>query len=312
MSTDSPVDPGGLSREIEPVHAAPALVYSQEQRDLLRRTFAKDATEDEFQLFLAFTERRRLDAFSNDVHLVKRGGRVVFQTGIEGLRKIAFRSGQYAGRIGPFFRGVRVSGKIAQPATVEVHGMLVESGGWVDSWDNAAGPPALARVGVRRHDWTEVAWGNASLSAYRQDRSPTWAKMPDVMLAKCAEAAALRAAFSEETAGLYIVEEAAGFEGDEVGAIGTAAPEQTPAKPPPLPDEEVDDFRKRERLAEIAAKLTAVFGPAPPWENEEKKRVLRAVFRMGSWKAISDLEPRPFLELARGFEDVLQEEKGEA
>jgi hypothetical protein len=220
----------------------------------------------------------------------------VFQTGIEGLRKIAQRSGVYAGRLGPFFRPVRVPN--------------LEDPGWLDYWDNST-PPAVARVGVLRHDWKEPAWGVARFEAFRQEKSPTWSKMPDVMLAKCAEAAALRAAFSEETSGLYIHEEAATIEGDALpGPQAEAVAPQSSGQFAEATEEE-----KKERLAEITAALDAVFGKEPPWESKPKAEILKRVFRVNTWGRISQLEPAVFLRCAASFEDVLQahrEEGGES
>jgi hypothetical protein len=79
---------------------------------------------------------------------------------------------------------------------------------WVDVWlANTA--PAAARVGVMRHDFQQPTYGIATFREYSQQASPMWVKMPATMLAKCAEALALRKAFPQELSGLYTADEMA-------------------------------------------------------------------------------------------------------
>lgn len=171
--------------------------YSREQVELLKRTLAPRAklTDDEMGMFIEVCKRTGLDPFRRQIYAVKRRDNklgmdvVTHQTSIDGFRTIAVRSGKYEGTLGPFW--------------------CAQDGKWVDAWLSREKPFA-ARVGIHRAGCKEPIWAVARYEAYSQ---PTqfWDRMGDNMIAKCAEALALRKAFPEDDSsglsGLYTEDE---------------------------------------------------------------------------------------------------------
>jgi len=156
--------------------------------DILRKTICNGLNNEELGLFLHVCKRSGLDPFSRQIHPVKRGGKggekMTIQTGIDGYRLIAERTGRY------------MPGK---PYSFEYrNGSQVHSAtAYVKKMDS-------------KGDWHEIAhtvYMDEYMVSYNGQPSNMWKTKPHVMLGKCAEAAVLRKAFPADLSGLYTQEE---------------------------------------------------------------------------------------------------------
>jgi phage recombination protein Bet len=189
--------------------------FTQEDIELIRDTVCKGANETEFKLFMNQARTTGLNPLARQVFAVKRWDSglkreaMSIQVSIDGFRLIAERTGKYAGQTPPQWCG--------------------QDGVWKDVWLEAE-PPAAARVGVLRSDFKEPCYGVARFDSYAQTKKEgglthMWARMGDVMIAKCAESLALRKAFPQELSGLYTSDEMAQATPEEKETVSLAEPQ---------------------------------------------------------------------------------------
>ena len=163
-----------------------SVVVTEEQKELVKRTVAPDATDSELQLYFYDCTRRGVHPLDRLLHFTKRKdgngvGKYTPITSIDLLRMRADSTGQHIGTDEPIYQGAKGSPDFA--ALVRVHKLV-------------AGQKATF-TGTAR--WSEY---------YPGDRLGfMWQKMPHLMLGKCAEALALRKAFPAQLHGLYVQEE---------------------------------------------------------------------------------------------------------
>lgn len=165
--------------------------WDDRQLAALRQLGLTEAPKAELAVFLHYAQKTGLDPFSRQIYMIARGGRYTIQSSIDGLRIIAQRSKEYAGQVGPFW--------------------CDQSGVWKDVWLGDSYPVA-SKVGVMRQGFHEPLWAVAKYESYcpkGKDGNPMglWKQMSDVMLAKCAEALALRKAFPNDLSGIYTSDE---------------------------------------------------------------------------------------------------------
>ncbi len=169
----------------------------KENVELIIQTYAKDLTPQEFSLFAADAHSRGMSITKRQIYATKYKGKMTIMVGIDGYRSTAENHPDYAGQDGPYWCGT--------------------DGIWRDVW-LSKDKPAAAKVGVYRKGFQAPLYGIALWSEYAKTDRDVWQSLPTIMLAKCAEAQAIRKAFPAKLGGTYIPEEM-----DRANAIETTA-----------------------------------------------------------------------------------------
>lgn len=172
----------------------------------IRKYVCEAATEKEVGLFLQLCQSQRLNPFVKDAYLVKYGSAPASMiTSYQVFNRRACKDANYDGiRSGVV---VLTNGALERRRGSAVYRQLGDEllGGWAE---------------VRFKDGREPAYAELALADYSTGKS-NWAKMPGVMIEKCAKAAAWRLAFPDTFQGMYTAEE-----------MGQAAP--APEAPRPV------------------------------------------------------------------------------
>lgn len=195
-----------IERIIENREIAPTDVFgklSKSQLELIKRTVAKGASDDELRLFLQVCKGANLNPFLKQVFLVPRWdakeGREVraIQVSIDGFRAIAEEGGGYAGNEDAVFGEEKEIEYESGPDSKKVKHKIIA--------------PESAKVTVykivegQRYPFTATArWSEYYPGAKMGFQ---WHIRPYLMLGKCAEALALRKAFPKLLSGMYAQEE---------------------------------------------------------------------------------------------------------
>lgn len=206
--------------------------WTAPQRAALASIGLADTPDGDLIAFLHLCQATGLDPFRREIYLIgrKQGSgqraeiRWTAQTGIDGFRFIAERTGEYLGRTDPEWCG--------------------PDGQWRDVW-LAEEPPAAARVQVKRRNpdggdpivttgtvmYREFCpmkdeWVDNKRTGNKVPQGQ-WGTMPAHMLAKCAEAFAIRSAFPRQVSGVYLHEE---MQKADEAAKEAAAAEQAEAR----------------------------------------------------------------------------------
>lgn len=246
--------------------------FTTGQVDIIRNQIAKGATPDELSLFLEVCKLTGLNPFMRQIYAIKRGGQMTIQTGIDGYRLVAARTGQLAGIDDPTYD--TETEQHPNRATVTV-------------WRFVNGHRVPFTATAR---WTEYS-----------QQGGLWGKMPYLMLGKCAEALALRKAFPAELSGVYTGEEMQQADADYpphtyVESTPTSVPVAKQPAPTPIsraqsaakPLPKWPELRQRAREAGMTdenqwlALLKHETGKADPrsFTDADKRVMLLAVERM--------------------------------
>lgn len=167
----------------------PETNLSPEQVELIKSQICRGASDDELKLFLYTAKKANLDPLLKQIYAVRRGGQMVIQMGIDGFRAVAASQNDYAPGDEAFeydSDGTLIS------ATVSVYKLL---------------PNGQLHKFSKTAYWTEYAQWQKDKYTDKQVLSHFWRQYPRVMLAKCAEAAALRKGWPQVFSKIYAPEE---------------------------------------------------------------------------------------------------------
>lgn len=167
--------------------------WTNDQRAALVQLGVDRAGDADLAVFFHQCQRTGLDPFARQIYMIERQGKQTIQTGIDGFRLIARRATDAS------------RGTLGYEDTL----WCDENGVWTDVWLKST-PPAAAKATVIRNGERFPAVALFSEYAGRKRDGglmQMWATKGALMLAKCAEALALRKAFPQDLSGLYTADE---------------------------------------------------------------------------------------------------------
>ena len=166
--------------------------WSKEQIELIKRTVAKGASDDELKLFLHLASRYDLDPFTRQIWFIKYGDDAHIFTGRDGFLHIAHRSGA--------FNGMNTTLR-EEPVPFEIKFFNKRD----KRWEALKKPSQFVAVcTVFRKDMEQPFKCEVWESEYSTGQG-LWPTKRRVMIQKVAEASTLRRAF--DISGLYLPEE---------------------------------------------------------------------------------------------------------
>ncbi len=257
--------------------------YAPRQLELMRNTVARDCSSEEFNLFVAAARRAGLDPFRRQISAIvfSKGNaekrRMAIITTIDGLRSIAGRSLRYRpdDQEPSFTYDAELKGP-TNPLGIDrvmVRVYIRDQSG--NEWHPVVGVAYWSEFAPVADEWVDDERTGKRKPSGRQylDPKSQWAKMPRLMLAKCAEAIAIRRAFPEDLSGLY--------EASEV--------DRQQLTEAVLPTDLIDADATQQRLDRIGAggrTITFQFHPVEPLEQVPVGQVAdRALAAYGSLDA---------------------------
>ncbi len=176
--------------ELNDEHYLKEYGWTKSRFEVIQRMYFKDLTSDDIAVFGHVCKHIGLDPFLKQIYPVVRNTKqsdgtkkptMSIQTGIDGYRAIAERTGNYSPGKEPLFK-------------YDKDGRLFSATAYVMKMTNDG-------------KWHEVA-ATAIISEYRPAfANDFWGSKPHIMISKCAEALAIRKAFPAELSGVYTKEE---------------------------------------------------------------------------------------------------------
>lgn len=199
---------------LHPTNAA--VSWTSRQLETIKRTVAKDTNEDEFNLFIEYAKAKHLDPFSKQIIAIvyskndaeKRKMTIIVTQ--DGQRVLASRCRDYRpAETEPEFNLQPDLKSPTNPLGVEKVTVTLWKQDSSGAWHPVKGWAYWDEYAPIKEEWAFDQESNKRKPTGKStlDTSGNWAKMPRVMLAKCANMVALRAGWPETFSGLYVEEE---------------------------------------------------------------------------------------------------------
>lgn len=190
---------------------------SPRQLQLVQHTVAKDCNPEEFNLFLEAARSYGLDPFRKQIMPLVFGKnardqskrRMSIVVSRDGLRVIAQRCGNYrpASKPAEIVTDETLIGPTNPKGIVLARVYLWQQDKRGD-WFKVAGEAYWDEFAPITEEWAEDEQGKRRPTGKKTlDTSGNWARMPIVMISKCAEGQALRAGWPDQFGGVYAEEE---------------------------------------------------------------------------------------------------------
>jgi phage recombination protein Bet len=199
---------------------------TQEQKELIKRQYAKYATDDELAIYYNFCEKAGVDPMRGQSHFIKYNAtaKPIMMIGIDGFQARATSDPRYEGMVA---NAVYENDNFSMNP---VEGIITHSFGVKDRGKIAGAYAILKRKGMI----PAIQW--ILFSEYNSPAKDNWKNMPEVMITKVARATLLRREYPDNFSGVYVPEEFGmeiTEEGEMKGAIDITPKEQhKPTKQP--------------------------------------------------------------------------------
>lgn len=202
---------------------------TDKQLALVKRTLASDCNEDEFNLYIEVARRLRADPFRRHLYAVvyskddPKKRKMSLITGIDFYRTVAARNRDYRPDENPPTYTCAEEAKCAENPLGFIKAVVrCWKLGADNVWHQVAGEAywteyAPVEEVADSYDWVDTGevWKDSGKPKKKKvprgevtlQPKGKWKDMPHVMLAKCAEAQALRKGWPEDLSGVYVAEE---------------------------------------------------------------------------------------------------------
>lgn len=200
--------------QIAHIHAAAPIAWTSRQLDTIKRTVAADTNDDEFNLFIEYARSKKLDPFSKQIIAVvyskdnaeKRKMAIIVTQ--DGQRVLASRCRDYRpAETEPEFVYNASLKAPTNPLGIEKVTVTLWKQDSAGTWHPIKGWAYWDEYAPAKEEWAYDPEERKRKPTGKMTLEGNWAKMPRVMLAKCANMVALRSGWPETFAGAYAEEE---------------------------------------------------------------------------------------------------------